>query len=123
MSVDSHLLHTCSIQRATLTKDALNAEVKTWVGFATAVRCRLVIRAQRVGDTAFAERPIVTTHRLLIPAGTNVQQGDRIVNVVDEEGTTDAGPFAILEVMKRRGRTVRHVSLLLERTGQDGGST
>ena len=122
MGVDSHLIMTCTTQRASTTKDALNAEVKQWANLATGVRCRLVIKAQRPADTAFAERPVVTSHRLLVPAGTNIRQGDRIVNVIDEEGTTDAGPFTILEVMKRRARAVRHISLLLERTGQDGGS-
>jgi hypothetical protein len=124
MSIDSQLIHTCTVQRATTTRDALNAEVRTWGTVATNVRCRLVIKTQRVGDSAFAERPVVTTHRLLVPAGrTDVQQGDRVITVVDEEGTVDSGPFAILEVMKRRGRAVKHISLLLERTGQDGAAT
>ncbi len=120
MSIDSHLLHTCTIQRATLTKDALNAEVKTWGLLAIGVRGRLVIKTQRVGDTAFAERPVVTSHRWLISPGVDVRQGDRIVEIADETGAVDAGPFQIMEVMKRRGRAVKHISLLLERTGQDG---
>ena len=121
MSIDSHLLHTCTIQRATLTKDALNAEIRTWTTLSSGVRGRLVIKAQRVSDTAFAERPVITSHRWLIGPGVDVQQGDRLINIVDETGATDPGPFAIREVMKRRGRAVKHISLLLERTGQDGG--
>jgi hypothetical protein len=121
VSIDSQLIHRADIQRATTSRDALNAEVRTWATLASGVRGRLVIKAQRVADTAFAERPVITSHRWLTSPGVDVKQGDRIINVVDEEGTTDAGPFTIREVMKRRGRAVKHISLLLERTGQDGG--
>jgi hypothetical protein len=120
MSVDSHLIMTCTIQRAVTTQDALNAEVKTWAIWLSGVRGRLVIKTQRVGDTAFAERPVITTHRWLMSPGVDVKQGDRIIDIADETGAVDAGPFTILEVMKRRGRAVKHISLLLERTGQDG---
>lgn len=127
MSIDRHLIHTCEIQRPQTAKDGYNAEIKLWPPtiptHLTGVFCRLVIKTQRVGETAFAERPVITTHRLLVPAGTDVRQGDRIVNVQDEEGVIDAGPFAIQEVMRRRASAERHRSLLLERTGQDGGSS
>jgi hypothetical protein len=74
MSIDSQLIHTCTVQRATTTRDALNAEVRTWATLASGVRCRLVIKTQRVGDSAFAERPVVTTHRCS-PARADVQAG------------------------------------------------
>jgi hypothetical protein len=74
-----------------------------------------VTRQQKVGDTAFAERPVVTVDLLLVPAGTDVQQGDRVVTIVDETGATEAGVFKIKQVIVRRGRAVRHISLVLEK--------
>lgn len=121
MSVDSHLIHTCSIERSRSTTDSYKAEQLLWPPdippHLVEVPCRLVIKEQRVGDSAFAERPVITTYRLLLAAGVDVRQRDRITTIRDEEGLVDAGPFRVEEVMKRRARTVRHISLLLERQG------
>jgi len=117
MSIDSHLLHTADIQRATRTVDSYKAEKLLWGTHLIGVRGRLVIKTQRVADTVLAERPIVTTYRWLISPGVDVRQGDRIANITFEDGTTDAGPYRIEEVMARRGRAVKHISLLLERLG------
>lgn len=112
---------TCDVHRPRSVKDALNAEKLRWPDdipvHLSDVRCRLVIKDQRVADTAFAERPIVTTYLLLLPAGTDVRQRDRIANITDAAGTVDAGPFRVEKVRKRRARAVRHISLELERLG------
>jgi hypothetical protein len=116
MSIDSHLIHTATIQRyLSVGDDSLKAPKKDWRDWLTGVRCRRVTKQQRVGDTAFAERPVITVDLLLVPAGIDVQQGDRVVNIVDETGATEAGVFKIKEVLRRRGRAVRHISLMLEK--------
>jgi hypothetical protein len=116
MSIDSHLIHRCTIQRyLPVGDDSLKAPKKDWRPWIEGLRCRRVTKQQRVGDTAFAERPVTTTDMLLVPAGTDVQQGDRVVNVIDETGTTEVGTFKIESVIIRRGRAARHVSLILER--------
>lgn len=116
MSIDSHLIHSCTIRRfLPAGDDSLKAPKKDWRDWLTGVRCRRVTKQQRVADTAFAERPVITTDMLLVPAGTDVQQGDRVVNIVDETGATTAGPFKIESVIIRRGRAARHVSLILEK--------
>lgn len=121
MGIDSHLIHTADIQRPTRVVDGYGHDRLLWPPdvpvHLTGVRGRLVIKAQRVADTALAERPVVTTYRWLISPGVDVRQGDRITNIADEEGEVDAGTYRIEEVMKRRARAVRHISLLLERVG------
>ena len=117
MGIDSHMIHTAEIQRGTTIKDSYNAERITWVTHLTDVRGRLIIKTQRVGDSAFAERPIVTTYRYLTSPGVDIRQGDRIVNIRDAAGAVDAGPFRVDEIMTRRARAVRHISLLLEKLG------
>lgn len=115
MGVDSHMIHTCTLQRATIQKDDHGADVLVWTGMEPAVRCRLVIATQRSEISDFAERPIITTYKLLLPAYTDVQQGDRIVDVRDERGVVDAGPYRIESVLPRRGKAQKHISVLLER--------
>lgn len=117
MGIDQHLLHTCDVERAERTQDSYKAEKLTWQTLLTGVRCRLVVKAQRVSDTVLAEQPIVTSYRLFVPPGTDVRVNDRITNLVFEDATEDAGPYRIGEVLTRRARSARHVSLLLEKLG------
>lgn len=126
MGIDSHLIHQCEIQRGRATTDSYGAERVRWPpdipAHLTDVFCRLIIKDQRVGDGAFAERPIVTTYTLLVPPqhqgkAIDIRQGDRAANIRDEEGMVEAGPFRIDSIKKRRARAVRHISLLLERVG------
>lgn len=123
MGADSHFIHTADVHRATMTPDAYGEDVETWPptipSHLTGVRGRLVIRSEFTGDTAFAERPFVTTYRWMCGAGVDVRPGDRIAHVIDEQGQSlDPGPFHILEALPRRGRTVRHQTLTLERVGR-----
>ncbi len=115
MSIDSHLLHTCRVQRATTQPDAYKASKAVWTDWLTAQRCRLVYKVQRRAPDVLSEQPITTQYLLLVPAGTDVRPGDRVVNVVFEDGTTDAGPYRIASVLPRRARAQRHVSLQLEK--------
>jgi hypothetical protein len=116
VGIDSHLIHTCTIQRfLPAGDDSLKAPKKDWRDWLTGVRCRRITKQQRVADTAFAERPVITADLLLVPAGTDIKQGDRVTTIVDETGAVEAGTFTIESVIIRRGRAARHVSLNLER--------
>lgn len=114
MSITAHFIHTCDVQRATTTQDALKADVRTWATLTEGVRCRRVTKAQRVADSATGEYPIVTSDLLLLPAGTDIRVGDRIVNIV-ADSATDPGPFRIEAVLHRRARSQRHISVQLEK--------
>jgi hypothetical protein len=121
MGIGSHLIHTCDIERPEVYQDSYGEDKYRWPPdiptHLSEQRCRLIIKAQRVADSALAERPVITTYKLLLPAGTDVRQGDRITNVEDEEEVVDAGPFSVDEVLKRRARAVRHITLRLEKAG------
>jgi hypothetical protein len=121
MGIDAHLIHSCDIQRPVKVEDGYSGDRLLWPPevptHLEGVRGRLVIKAQRVADTALAERPIITSYRWLTSPGIDVRQGDRIVNITDETGAIDAGVYDILEVMPRRAKAQRHISLLLERVG------
>lgn len=127
MGLDSNLIHLCDIQRGVAQPDGYGNDTLVWPPVVPLhlldVRCRLVIKEQRVGDTALADRPVVTIYRLFLPPQVNgnptdVRQGDRVVNLRDETGAAVPGTFRIPdEVMPRRARAVRHYSLKLERLG------
>lgn len=113
--IEAHFIHSCTIERATISLDDHGADVATWHAVVESVRCRLVVKDQRAGINELAERPIITTYRVLLPAYTTVQPGDRITNVYDERGVIDPGPYRIETILPRRARSQRHISVLLER--------
>lgn len=118
MSLAALCHHRCTVERPVRTLDGQRTAVTRYVPHLTGVLCRLVVKAQRVPDGVLAERPVVTSYLLLIPGDADVRQGDRIVDVVEQDGTTiDAGPFRIEAALPRRAASVRHRSYQLERLG------
>jgi hypothetical protein len=115
VSMDAHMIHTCTVQSATVDQDAYNHDVETWADSNTGQRCRLVIGEERVAFTELAERPVVTTYTLYLPAYVAVAPGQRIVDVTLEDATVEVGPFRIESVLARRGRSQRHIRLNLEK--------
>lgn len=115
MGVDSHFIHTCDVLRGTATEDEYNEPATVYGAHLEDVRCRLVEKSEREADSESASNPLITTYLLLLPAGTDVTEHDQITNIVYEDGTTDARTFTVEAVTSRRARTVRHMSLQLER--------
>src|SRR5689334_13617749 len=115
------MLQRCDTQRANTTEDSYRASRPEWRPKLNEVRCRLVVKTQNRGPDSIAEQPIVTSYLLLLPnrhngAPIDVQEGDRIVNVVTQDGAViAAGPFIVQQVLPRRARALRHISLILER--------
>jgi len=60
-----------------------------------------------------AQMVVVTTHKLLVPADTDVTVDDRIASVTLEDGAQE-GPFGIGALLPRRARALHHVTLELE---------
>lgn len=117
--IDSWLIHTCTIQRdQSVVDDDYRADVPDYADHKTGVKCRLVVKSKRSLLPELGERPVITTYKLLLPAGTDVEASDQITNVVDEEGDAISGTFSIAAgPHKRRARAVRHISLELEKIG------
>lgn len=117
MGVEAHLLHTCTIERATSQPNALHEDVPTWVAWAEDVPCRLVMQQQRQFIDAIAEYAVTSGYKLLLPHGygAEVAEGDRVTQVVYEDGTEAPGAFVVRSILPRRARCERHVTLQLER--------
>jgi hypothetical protein len=115
MSIDSHLIHQCDIERATTVRNAYNKSKQNWAANVLDVRCRFIEKAQRRTPDILGEQPITTQYLLLVTPGTDVQAGDRAVNIRYEDGSIDAGPYRIDAIRRRRARSLRHLSLEMEK--------
>lgn len=121
MSFAAHMLHTCTIERATRAYDAANQPVDTWATHLRNVPCRFVEKQEAVINQATQERTYETRYLLLLPAGTDVRTdatgavADRVTSIVHRDGTIEAGAFTIASIAHRRGSgPVRHISATLE---------
>ena len=115
MSVDAHLIHRCTVERGTLRTDIYRTEQRVYAPHLTDVACRLVIRSQRQFGDVNAQFVVVTVYKLLVRPGVDIQEGDRIAGLVYEDGTLVRETFTVRAILPRRARTVRHVTLELER--------
>jgi len=118
VSIGAHLIHRCTRQRATISPDELRQDIKDYSAqLLTDLPCRLVIKTQRIFSNDRAQLVTVTVYKLLLAPGADVVAGDRITDLVYEDGSEaqDAETFAVRAILPRRGRTVRHISLSLER--------
>ena len=126
--IGAHLIHRCTIERATRHTDAYGADVAQWSPLATNVACRFVAKAERVIADPLTERAVITSFLLMVDARTDIRQGDRVIEIVisdpvaEGDGTNnlivDHGPFRVQEVLTRTGqRAIHHRTLQLERLG------
>ncbi|HUM37543.1 MAG TPA: hypothetical protein PLQ85_11790 [Anaerolineae bacterium] len=115
MSFEGHLIHRCTIQRATLRQDEYRSDVRVYEDYLTDVPCRLVAQTQRQFDTVTQQWVTMSGYKLLLRPDADVGEGDRVVDVCYEDGTVEPGPFVIRATLMRRGRWARHQSLSVER--------
>ena len=117
MSIAAHLIHRCTVQRATTAPDELRQAIKTYHDYHTDLPCRLVIKTQRIFSSDRAQLVTVTVYKLLLAPGVDVKPGDRISDLVYEDGSEPSATeaFVVRAILPRRGRTVRHITLELER--------
>lgn len=101
------LIHTCTIQSQTTTRSSSGAEVPTWANAATAVPCRYM---ELDNDQPAEGRTEQFRKRTLIQFKPDVTllETYRITDVALEDGTTLAGPFEILEIIRAIGRRKQH---------------
>lgn len=115
MALYRHLIHTFSSERPEdIDEGVYGQDRPDWEAHLSGVRCRLVIKDQKkVVDTEH-EGAVVSTYKLMVLKGTDLKQGDRITQVVDDQGTI-WGPFTVEEVLPRRSRRTHHITFTLER--------
>lgn len=112
MSIAAHLIHTCTIQRATTTIDGYRNAQTTWTDYLLDVPCRLVEQVERVVNSITAEQTVVTALTLLVDSEVDVTERDRVSSVVMDGESV--GPFKIGAVLKRHSQALHHKSLALE---------
>ncbi len=105
MGLDSLLIHQATVQRSTAVLDAYGNASLTWYDY-DSVPCRLVEKRERIWSNERAESVVVTRYLLLVPAGTEVQERDR----VQVDGVT----YTVGAVLTRNTRATHHKSLSLE---------
>jgi hypothetical protein len=121
MSVAAHLAHRCTIQRRpTTTPDVYGQRQATYTAVAVDVPCRFIEREVRAPLGSLAEQPVIVATTVLFDAATDIRETDRIVNVVFDDGTQDAGPFVVRTLTTRRAgrRGVVHRTATVERIGR-----
>lgn len=114
MSVETHMIHRCSIYRRKLTVDVYRNDEVTWECVET-LACRLVIATQRQFVSQLAQFVVVTTYMLLLRHDVDIQEGDRIDNLVYEDQSAVDEPFTVTAILPRRGKSLRHITVALER--------
>ena len=106
MGLDSHLIHTATVQRATQTADPYGNGRLSWYDVAV-TPCRLVEKAERIWTDERAEWAVHTVYLLLVPAGCEVAERDRV--------EVDSVTYSVTACLNRSSRFVHHKSLALER--------
>lgn len=114
MSLATHLIHRCTILVAENTEGPYGTPVQSWSEASTGVLCRLVEDVERVVSGREAVSALVTTYTLLVQPATEVDERNRISNVILDDGQVVAGPFSIKAVLRRTGRKLHHKTLQLE---------
>lgn len=114
MSLTRFLIHSCTIQRATITRDLYGAEVEAFADLHTGQACRLITRSERLASGGIGQQ-IIETYQLILPASLDVTTKDRVSSVTLEDESSQ-GPFDIEAVVPRRDhRKVRLLALELDR--------
>ncbi len=107
MTIGDHFIHRCTIERpGGTTLDAFNNAAATYSTVAASVPCRLVEKEEQVRTDERAESVVRTKYTLLLNAGIDVRERDRVL--------VDGRTFTIAAVMKRNARGPHHVSVRLE---------
>ena len=119
-AIGAQLRHRATIERATHSQDAYGQRTAAWGAVAEGVPCRLVQREVRAPLGALAEQPIIIVTTILFGPNTDVRETDRVTNVDFSDGTSDAGPFVVRTLAKRRAgsRGVAHQTANVERIGR-----
>lgn len=117
MSIDSWLIHTCTIERdQTDFDDNYNADVADFMPSQSGVRCRMVVKMVRspLGG-GLGENPVLPSYRLFLPASVDIHEGDQVTTVLDEQGDAIGSVWDVDQVLVRRGQAKMHVTVHLEK--------
>ena len=116
MSLDSQLIHTCTIENpAAGTTNVYNNASKAYATPITGVHCRLVEDRELVKTDEVSEGFIKTVYRLMIRGDVELQERAKISSVTLEDQTVITDTFEVVDVLVRRSRALHHQTAVLER--------
>jgi hypothetical protein len=111
----ANLTHRCTIERdqnaGTLDEGAVQAA--DWQAHLTDLRCRAWMST---GDEQIADGTTIVqaaSVRVIVPAGTDVTDADRVASVTYRGETYVAGPLGVRAVLRRKD----HTELVCQRVG------
>lgn len=116
MSLDDHLIHTCTIENpASGAKNPYNNARKAYATPLTGVRCRLIESRELVQKNEITENVVQSVYMLMVRGDVDLQEKAKVSLVTLEDGSTVSDVFEVDSVLHRRGRNSHHKSATLER--------
>ncbi len=116
MSLDSHLIHTCTIKPAV--SGSVNVYNNASVSFGTpvaGVRCRLVEARENIWSSELQEAVVQSVYKLLVGRDAVIGEKSEISLVTLEDGTQISDVFVVSELLVRRSNSAHHKTAVLER--------
>lgn len=109
------LIHQCTIQRNTPVQSGSGELLDVWTTIDT-VDCRFVEKREGYAQEGISFQ-MQKLPMILMNAGEDVQEEDRIIDIVWKLDDTllDAGPYSIDSLLRRSTGSAHHLSLSLER--------
>lgn len=116
MSLDDHLIHTCTIENRTSgSTNVYNNASKAYAAPITGVRCRLIETRELVQSDEVSEGFIQSIYKLMVRGDVNLTDRAKISSVTLEDGTVVTDTFEVADLLIRRGRNAHHKTATLER--------
>lgn len=116
MSLDSLLIHTCTIENPAAGRlNALNNPKKKYATPLENVRCRLIETRELVDVDEVTEGVIQSMYTLLVPGNVDLREKGKVSKVTLEDGSELSDVFEVGVVLHRRGRNSHHKSAVLTR--------
>ena len=106
----------CETRKRTLVPDGYNNRKVAYADPVTDVRCRYSEKARRGFNSLTGEWMTTTDVKLMVPYNSDLNEGDRVQNIVLQNGDLVTGIFEVEgSIVNRRGRMVRHRSMMLRK--------
>lgn len=118
MSIGAHLIHRCTIARRETRLDELRGEIVAYDEEHLRNQPIRIVTKEKIVFSSERGALITQVQYLgLLPRGVDVQPGDRVQDVVHEDGAEMGHVYDVVGILPRRARSVRHITLRLERYG------
>lgn len=117
MAIGGHLKHRCDVFRAELVTDEYENKRRDFGSTAhlSDVRCLYVVKSKSVFDTESGELQTVKEIKMIVGADEDVEEGDRVTDIVLESETLSGDFDVVAAIQHRRARSLSHKTLMLRK--------